>query len=691
MKLASNRRLPVLPLLLALVVVAAYATSFRAVFVFDDDKTITDNPRIRRLWPPPDDWRQRRFVVDATFALNYAVGGDNPTDYHLVNLALHLAAALVLYTLASRTLGRPGAPDWMLSRRAELAFFVSALWAAHPLTTSAVTYTCQRYEVMMALFYLLTIYGVARAAAAEGRGRRGWQALAVAACALGMASKEIMVTAPLVALVYDRIFLSGSFRGLFRQRWAMYAGLALTWVLLGVLLATGVPDTLSSADQESPFTRMVRYALTQAGVITHYLRLSFWPHPLCLDYGWPRAETAGQIIPGALAVGGLLAATAVGLIVAPRRAFPGFFFFAVLAPTSSFLPRPDYAFEHRMYLPLTAVVAAAVLAAARACRGLPVRRGPDGNAASLVFRLAAALALAALAATTGRRNTVFHSRQAAWSETLRRCPGNYRVGLAVVDGLLQEGRFAEAETAASRLLGDIEAVLARPGLKHAVAARNPWHYRPAAHDRIGLALLGQGRAEEALPPFERASSRGDDREAAYRLHAALAFRALDRPEEAAAQLERALAVNPDMDRAHALLGAVLSETGAYGPAREHLEMALRLNPGLLFAHVEMAWLLATCPLEELRDPARALRMVNALPVGVRDGSWRASEVAAACHAANGNRGAAADAAARALRLGGARRGEGGAPAVDSGVGTGEPAGPDEKTLRRIEKALDSYR
>ena len=71
-----------------------------------------------------------------------------------------------------------------------------------------------------------------------------WYAAAVAACALGMASKEVMVTAPLVALLYDRIFISGSFKESLRRRWGWYLALAATWAILG-LVVVSVPRSRS--------------------------------------------------------------------------------------------------------------------------------------------------------------------------------------------------------------------------------------------------------------------------------------------------------------------------------------------------------------------------------------------------------------------------------------------------------------
>ena len=83
---------------------------------------------------------------------------------------------------------------------------MALLWAVHPLLTEAVTYTIQRTEVLAGLFYLLTLYCVIRGSSA--RRPTGWYVAAVAACALAMGSKEAAISAPLIVLLYDRVFLA---------------------------------------------------------------------------------------------------------------------------------------------------------------------------------------------------------------------------------------------------------------------------------------------------------------------------------------------------------------------------------------------------------------------------------------------------------------------------------------------------
>ena len=105
----------------------------------------------------------------------------------------------------------------------------------HPLQTQGVTYVIQRSESLMGLFYLLTMYCVIRGA--DSRRSALWYAGATACCWLGMGSKAVMVTGPVVVLLYDRTFLARSLWDALRKRLELYLGLASGW---GVLWLIGV-------------------------------------------------------------------------------------------------------------------------------------------------------------------------------------------------------------------------------------------------------------------------------------------------------------------------------------------------------------------------------------------------------------------------------------------------------------------
>ena len=299
------------PWRMALLLIAAgsiaYANSLSVPFLFDDKTNILENARFQQLWPLEDVLRDTtRPVTDLSFAINYALGGPSVRGYHVVNLAVHLLAALVLFGLVFRTLRRFDSRPEHGQRARWQAFAVALLWLLHPLQTESVTYIVQRAEALMGLCFLLTLYCVARGA--ESPHGKGGYLLAVIACALGMWSKPVMVAAPLVALLYDRAFLARSWREVWRERWALHAGLAATWLLL-VVAPSGHETYETTAGFGVKLFSSGSYMLTQLGVIAHYLRLAVWPAGLVFDYSWLPVTSFEEVLLPSLLIGALIAAT----------------------------------------------------------------------------------------------------------------------------------------------------------------------------------------------------------------------------------------------------------------------------------------------------------------------------------------------------------------------------------------------
>ena len=141
-------------LLVVLSCLAAYANSFAGQFVFDDIHEIERNPAMRSLLPPWDAMfightMPARPLPYLTFAMNYWVSGRDPVSYHVVNLLIHVIAALALFDLALSTLTSPRLRDRFGERAVPMALVIAAIWACHPLQTQAVTYVYQRIESMV--------------------------------------------------------------------------------------------------------------------------------------------------------------------------------------------------------------------------------------------------------------------------------------------------------------------------------------------------------------------------------------------------------------------------------------------------------------------------------------------------------------------------------------------------------------
>ncbi|MFH1037178.1 MAG: tetratricopeptide repeat protein [PVC group bacterium] len=541
----------------ALVIVAGcivYANSFSGAFIFDDEAVILANPHIKQLWPPreacaapPDSPVRDRPIVSLTLSINYVLTGSAPFGYHAANLLIHLAAALFLFGIIRRTFLSPRLPSRCRSAATGLALASALIWTVHPLQTQSVTYLTQRCESLMGLFYLGTIYGLIRGAASSRS--RFWYGFSVLLCALGMGTKAVMVTAPLVALVYDRVFIASSWNEIRRNRWSLYLALFLTWTIQAALVA-------ATSYRDIRTHQPMVYALSQFKVIAYYLRLAVFPRPLCLDYHWPPARTAAEIIPAALAIAALLALTVRGLQKAPPLGFAGLWFFLILAPTSSVLPLEDIAFEHRMYLPLAAPVVLGVLGgwelARRLFPGSPARRRRWGIGLTL-------LAVAGLGTLTVLRNRDYRSAAAMWEDVIARRPANPRAYNSLGNIVLKDGdtdrafqlyrRAAAVDPGYQAAHYNLANLLAAQGdLDGAVA-----HYLKTleinpkaveAHNNLGVVLYGRGEADQARAHFLEAMKIDPEDAAAY-YNLGLVFLREGLPREAVRYLDRASALRPD--------------------------------------------------------------------------------------------------------------------------------------------------
>lgn len=546
---------------------AAYWNSLHNGFVFDDFPAILDNPTIRhvtslgRVFSPPGGGSpvKGRPLVNLSLALNYALGGTSVFGYHVFNLAVHLLVALTFMAVLRRTIVRT-APGGTVSRSAvALSTAAALIWTVHPLATEAVGPIVNRSESLVGFFFLLTLYCVIAAAASRRPGR--WYVLGITACALGMWTKEVMVTAPVVVLAYDSIFLSGSVRKALRLRRGFYIGLALTWLLLAYELVASGFSRGTSAGFGGWMTPW-QYARTQCWAILHYLRLAVVPYPLVFDRGEWIASSAWEIVPGALAVGLLLVGTAVALRRTPRLGFLGIWFFCILAPTSVVPIPAQTVAEKRMYLPLMAVVAGAVLLADLGWRRLTVRWSEGGGAVRAARRMLPAAAVvipvAAFGFLTHQRNSAFRDNLTIWEDTVARVPDNARAQDNLGAALIVAGRFAEAEE----------------HLERAVALDSGF---AGAYLNLALAQGQGGHLVAALRSAERSVELDPDDSTAETTLVDILAR-LGRWEQALAVAKAFVLRAPDDARANLLYGTVLERLGRRREGEVYVARARAIDP-----------------------------------------------------------------------------------------------------------------
>jgi tetratricopeptide (TPR) repeat protein len=571
--------------------IAAYANSFAVPFQFDDGNLIVGNPAVADLRAFFASARLSPRVVGAfTFALNGSLGGRAVFGYHALNLAIHLAAALAVYALATLACRRAATPGAALERGAPLAALVAAaLFVAHPVQTQAVTYVVQRLASLTALLYLAAVLAYARAALAErAASRRLAYGGALALAALALFTKENAVTLPASLALVDVLFLPGSARAR-ALRLAPFVALALG-SLVPLAPAASVADAASgfatavppATPRESPLPAWAAYAVTQPAAVLFYLRLLVLPAGQSIDHDPPIPASVlepGVLLPAA-ALALLLGGAAALAWRARRRSGAARvvllalgWFVVTMSVESSVVPLADLRVEHRMYLPsagiFVAVGAALVSGLGRLSAG--GRRITLGAAAAAVLLLAGA---------TWARNEVWRDPLTLWSDAMAKAPVRSRPHVFVAQALMARGEAARAIPLLERAtglrprtplahlnlakayaevdrLGDAERA-ARAGIGSTSSAVT------GANVLLGRILLRMGRVEEACRAFE-AELAADPRGREARTNLVVCSLAAGDARGALARAERLDAEGPGDGRL--LFNLALAADAAGEPAR----------------------------------------------------------------------------------------------------------------------------
>ncbi len=419
---------------LGVLAVALYVNTLGNQFVFDDLTLITQNPLVQRL-----DWSGILFksgyrpVRTLTYALNYALGGNSPFGYHLVNVILHALNVIVLFELL-----------WRLCRSNRAAGLGALLFAVHPAQTAAVAYVSGRKDLLAALFMLLALLlylGFRR-----GTGRRWISLVAAGACfLLAVLSKEVAIVFPALLLLVDASrHQQDSERGrsIVGACWQAIRSAPVLYGSFTLLAGLGLFYALFVVKA----SRMLGYwggsFETNLGtgfkLFFHYVRLALFPYPLLADYtGQVFPVSRGLLEPTTLAAAGFMVAfLGLAIWLFPRKplvSVGALWFAAAVAPVLQFIPFHELAADHFLYVPLigAAIVTSAAL---------------SGVSSARVWKLAgagaAALAVICVVVVVDR-NGDWANRRTLWEATFRMAPGSYRANANLGQTYFDQGRFEE--------------------------------------------------------------------------------------------------------------------------------------------------------------------------------------------------------------------------------------------------------
>ncbi len=529
-------------LLLLGMTLLAYRAVWHAGFIWDDNGHVTRADLrplggLWRIWFEPGATQQYYPLLHTAFWLEYRLWADSALGYHVANVLLHAAVAVLLYRLLRR-LSMPG------------ALLAASAFALHPVCVESVAWISEQKNTLSSVFYLAAALAYLRFD--RERGAR-WYIVGIGLFGMALLTKSVAATLPAALLVifwWKRGRLSWKRDVLPLVPWLCLgaaAGAVTAWVERTYIGASGVAFRLSVADR----------FLVAGRALWFYLGKIFWPADLTFIYPhWNVDARAGwqYLFPAAAA-----AAMAVLYAIHGRARGPlacALLFAGTLFPALGFVNVfpfvYSYVADHFQYLAAAVVISATAAELATAAGRLSVTGRSAATAAAVCM-------VAGLSWLTSRQCEMYADAETLWRTTTARNPECWMAFENLGGVLLKDGRVDQAAEQFQRAL-EID--------RDDVGALN----------ELGAAMLRQGRVDQAVMQFRRALEIAPD-SAESHINLGAVFLQRLQAQEAAAQFQEALKFEPGNALAHENLAAAFRQEGRGDEAVAQLRMAAEIAPG----------------------------------------------------------------------------------------------------------------
>jgi Flp pilus assembly protein TadD len=606
------------PIILVFLTVLAFYPVTRNGFVnWDDDKNIVENVFYRGLHWTNIQWMFTTFHMGhyqpltwLTLAIDFLVWGLDPLGYHLTNLLLHCANAVVLYFVAVRLLRlvQPASADHNDALIRLAAGFSALLFAVHPLRVESVAWATERRDVLSGLFFLFSILCYLKAGThGEGTSRHWrWILISLAAYVLSLLAKASAMTLPLVLLVLDvyplgRLGLKGWFGREARKVW-LEKFLFLAFGIGAGITALFAQHTAGAYRPLEQYGIGSRFSQAVYG-LTFYLWKTVWPFDLSPLYEMARGP---EFWHWSFFLSGFVVIAITVMLFIKRHRWPAVLaswitYVALLAPVSGIAQSgPQLVGDRYSYLSCMSWALLAGGGLVRLWQLSSSRRVASGIATPVTVAVAAVVA--ALGVLTWQQTQIWKDSERLWRHALSiqtdSAYAHNNLGMA----LAEQNRLDEAIAEFREVLRidpldadghhNLGNVLARQGrLEQAVAQfHEALRIRPdhaKAHYDLGTALARQGDPETALIHFREALNYSPLNASAH-YNAGRILLEQRRPEEAINHFRQALRIDPTHVKALFYLAVALAGEGDFEGADKEFREALRVEPNLAEAHAGLA-------------------------------------------------------------------------------------------------------
>lgn len=609
---------------IALLAFVIYSQTFDDEFHFDDMFFIVDNPDIRNIKNIQDIWtttitQPSRFVGFMSFALNYYFSKLDVFGYHLTNLIIHVFSGVFVLWLTQMLLFFV---DKGSKNNSWVAFLAALIFVAHPVQTQAVTYISQRFASLATLFYLMSLcfYLKGRVFSKTKIGSIVSFSASAIAAVLGMFTKEIVITLPIMIIFIEYFFVIVKKEDQDRSKFPKILPFLLApfFLIIPALFRFGYKTIffaqhISKAHLGDIFT-FPTYVMTQFRVLVLFVRLLFFPVNQNLDYDFIMSRSFFELNT-CLSFAFLVLLMFFAIKTFNRNkvvSFGIFWFFITLS--INFIPRQHIIFEHKLYL--------ASVGFCIAISYFVINFFKDIKRAVAVLSIIVVL----FSYLAFKRNKVWDNEITLWQDVLSKSPNKTKPLINLGNAYFKKRKFNEAlDLFQKAVVVDERAEEAYNGMGLIYKERGEFELALEKYNRVlllkpgrsqtfsnrGVVYKSMGKYELALLDQNISLSLNPNAALTY-INRGVVYKSLGEYDLALADYKKALEIDPKLASAYANRGVVFKKQGKDGLALIEYEKALKLDPNLPQVYYNRSLIY-----NDLGDKPKALEdILKAIELGV---------------------------------------------------------------------------
>jgi protein O-mannosyl-transferase len=358
-------------LFLAAVTFLLFYNTLQNEFVFDDESVIVNNSALADLSNIPKYFigsegfhkvigKYYRPIVSTSYTIDYALWGLKPGGFHFTNILIHLIATLLLFNILLHLFGK-------IKYGVLVSFIGAMIFAVHPIHTEAVSWVSGRTDSMVTLFFFASFlyylkfsgiifnYGTGKSKnIIEGSDRKRFLFLSLIFYVLGLLSKEMIVTMPVIIILFDAVYRKLPVTSLKKNIpvYGMFIGITILFIIVRQFILKDIPDRdtylyFYGKDGMTAFATMLK-------TIPVYFKLLFFPAGLLYHYNGTMADAASLLdMKVLMSVIFILIMAGLAVIFYKKDSIFSFcilFFFVTLLPVLNIVPTMNFMAERFLYM-----------------------------------------------------------------------------------------------------------------------------------------------------------------------------------------------------------------------------------------------------------------------------------------------------------------------------------------------------